>query len=108
MHAMWEIAKADKKDSKKYEAMLEKIVPIEPNWYYHLGDIYAEDGQPDKALDCYKKFVSLCNDGVLVSNKCGWLVDYYFDHGQKDKAVKLADRAAEVYSARGLDTKAQR
>ena len=41
---------------------------------------------------------------VEVSNGIGWLVDYYYDHGQTDKAMAIARDAAEVYSSRGLQT----
>jgi tetratricopeptide (TPR) repeat protein len=51
--------------------------------------------------------VRLCQDRVQVSNNCAWLVRYYFEHNQLEKALKLAQDAAAVYSLTGLCTLAK-
>jgi len=38
----------------------------------------------------------------MMANKSQWLVDYCFDHGRKDDALKIATEAGKVYSYYGL------
>jgi hypothetical protein len=46
-------------------------------------------------------------DRVGVSNDANWLITYYDTHGQHDRAVRLADQVAEVFSYQGLLAKAR-
>jgi hypothetical protein len=41
---------------------------------------------------------------VLASNNSNWLVNYYFDHGKRDDAFRIAKEMAVVHSATGLLT----
>ncbi len=50
----------------------------------------------------YQLGVDNAEDSVLSSNRCNWIVTYYCDHNQKDKAMKIAKDAADVYSEGGL------
>ena len=68
---------------------------------------YLADRDADaEAAALYQKWADGARDRVGVSNRIGWLVKYYEDHGEKTRAVALADEAAAVYSFRGLATKA--
>ncbi len=69
-----------------------------------LAEFYLRDGRLEQAAAAYQIYVDGASDRVSVSNQCGWLVDYYFDHGQKEKALAIAKMAAEVYSSEGLRT----
>lgn len=67
-----------------------------------LGYRLAELGFADEAAQAYQKGFDGARDRVRAANESRWLVDYYFDHGQTEKAESIARAAANVYSARGL------
>jgi tetratricopeptide (TPR) repeat protein len=107
LSAMRRIADANKNDPAKHAESLEKMARYKPDSYFALGDYYLAQSQPEKALKAYENGVKLGRDSVMMANGCGWLVNYYYDHGQKDKALELAKNAAEVYSFSGLMTMAK-
>jgi tetratricopeptide (TPR) repeat protein len=71
-----------------------------------LAAYLKDHGDPHGAAREYQRWVDGARDRVKVSNNLEWLVGYYYDHGQKEKALALARGAAEVYSAGGLRTMA--
>jgi tetratricopeptide (TPR) repeat protein len=97
----------EKNNPAKYAEQLEKMAQFKPDEYFQLGAMYAQQSKTEKAKQAYENGIRLCRDSVHMSNSCSWLVNYYFDHGEKDKALELAQRAADVYSARGLETLAK-
>jgi tetratricopeptide (TPR) repeat protein len=105
--AMNTVADAYKKAPEKYAQQMEKIARLQPDKYFDLGSLYVDESKPEKAKEAYENGVRLCRDNVMLSNNCSWLVNYYYDHEQTDKALELATRAAKVYSARGLQTMAE-
>jgi hypothetical protein len=107
LSAMRDIADAYKNNPAKYVESLAKIARYKPDYYFKLGDQFVHYGQTEKAREAYENGVKLGRDSVFVSNSSGWLVNYYFDHGQKEKALELAKNAAEVYSHKGLMTLAR-
>jgi tetratricopeptide (TPR) repeat protein len=84
--------------------LAEKAAGINPSNYWSLARLYLEDHQEDKAAAAYQEWFDKALDRVEVSNGIEWLVNYYYDHGQPDKAMALAKDAADVYSSRGLMT----
>jgi tetratricopeptide (TPR) repeat protein len=98
-------AYASTNNPAQFEKLMVKAAELEPGYYFHLGRFCADRDQEEKAAEYYKKGVWLCRNDVRVANDAGWLVQYYFRKGQISDADKLADRAAEVYSAAGLETK---
>lgn len=108
VHVMLSIANTIKKTDKHiYAEFLEKIAKYNPNEYFMLGDTYVELKDKDKAVKAYENGVLFARDGVIVSNNCDWLVNYYYDNNMKSRALKLAQDAAEVYSKEGLTTLAK-
>lgn len=89
----------------RYEEYLGKAAAIHPQFFLDLGDYFAERGPEAKAAAYYERGNALYMDEVAVANRSGWLVDYYFRNQRLKEAEKLADRAAETYSARGLRVK---
>jgi hypothetical protein len=81
-----------------------KSASIDPNDYYDLAQLYLDNHQEDQAAAAYQQWYDHAVDRVEVSNGIGWLVDYYYVHGQQDKAMAIAKEGAEVYSSRGLQT----
>jgi hypothetical protein len=107
LSAMQTIAGANKNDPAQHAKSLEKIARYKPDSYFTLGEYYVQQKQPENALKAYENGVRLCRDSVVMANNCDWLVNYYYDHGHKEKAVELAKNAAEVYSYTGLLTSAK-
>lgn len=102
--AMLVMAQLARGNSDKYEKIMEKACSLDSDLYITLGSHFKES-VPDKAVKAYEKALELANP-LLVANTCQWLVDYYYTHGQHEKALKLADMAAKVGSANGLLTMA--
>ena len=84
--------------------LVEKSAAIDPHAYYDLAMLYGSNHQEDEAMAALQEWVDKESDRVEVSNEIQPLVDYYYSHGQKDKALAVATEAAEVYSYRGLRT----
>jgi tetratricopeptide (TPR) repeat protein len=81
-----------------------KAAALNPDGYHDLAELYLENHQDDEAAVAYQQWFDKALDRVEVSNDVEWLVNYYFSHGQTDKAMAVARDAAEVYSERGLQT----
>jgi hypothetical protein len=70
--------------------------------------VYLKDhGDAEGAAREYQRWFDGARNRVAVSHDIDWLVDYYFDHGQKDKALAIARDAADTYSSYGLTTLAR-
>jgi tetratricopeptide (TPR) repeat protein len=84
--------------------LTQKSAAIDPDNYFTLAGLYLDHHQDDKAADAYQQWFDHAPDRVEVSNNIEWLVNYYYDRGQTDKAMALATDAAQVYSESGLNT----
>jgi hypothetical protein len=100
--AMRYIAMAETGNPDKFIPIAEKMAKEDPAMYLDLGAYCVLNNKPDQAAAFFEKGVKECEDAVHVSNECDWLIQYRFEHGQKEKAEELARFAADVYSARGL------
>lgn len=94
-------------DPDRYEAVFTRLCQLNPNQYVQLGKYLCEHKRDEAAAKAYQKAVDLAPDRVHVSNSVGWLVDYYYTHNRKTEAFAVAEMAADVYSARGLETMAR-
>jgi tetratricopeptide (TPR) repeat protein len=56
----------------------------------------------DEAAAAYRRGLERDRDRVSASNRCSWLVEYYFERGRIDEALALSEEAAAVYSSAGL------
>lgn len=83
--------------------LTKKEAVINPASYYDLAQLYQNDHQDDKAAEAYQQWFDQGTDRVSVSVRMGWLVNYYYDHGEKDHAEAIAKEGAEVYSFGGLE-----
>ncbi len=100
------LAKHASGDPVQYEEIMVRYAKLNPAGYFTLGRYFADRQAVEKAAEYYEKGVQLGADAVQMSNNCDWLVRYYFNKGEREKAEALADRAAEVYSSAGLRAKA--
>lgn len=103
--ALWAAAHAVENDPAAYERWLARAAERHALYYFTLGRYFAERGDEARALKYHELGVQQCRDAVGVANNARWLVGYYFRNNRLDEARKLADFAAEVYSAEGLQTK---
>ena len=101
------LAKYATNDPPRYEQVMIRYAKLKPSGYFILGRYFANRQEENKAAAYYEKAVELDTDAVAIANNCDWLVKYYQRKGERAKAEKLADLAAEVYSHDGLRTKAQ-
>jgi len=69
-----------------------------------LAEYLKDHGEPEEAARVYQRWVGGARDRVGVSNQVDWLVNYYADHGQRERALSIARMAADVYSFAGLET----
>ena len=106
VRAMWQIAEAHKDQPDTYGKMLEPLCELHPDYFLILGQYYVDKQMPAEAAVAYQKAFELAEDRVYMANSSRWIVDYYFDHGRVDDALKIATDAADVYSHAGLCTMA--
>lgn len=92
-------------DMDGYAKSVERTCKYDPNSYLLLGQCY-ENKDPKKAVAAYESGVKLARNVVLKSNSCYWLCDYYFDHGQKQRAQELAEECGECGSHGGFTNQA--
>jgi len=105
--ALQKLAAVEKDRSPGYLDTMQRICELDSDRFFELGNYYREANQPEKAAEAYQKGVDLSPDRVSMANQCGWLVNYLDEHGQAEKALAIANEAAEVYSFRGLETMAR-
>jgi tetratricopeptide (TPR) repeat protein len=67
-----------------------------------LGDYLADHEMDEPAALAYQRAVDAAPDRLAVAQDSDWLVNYYFDGDNKEKAVRVAEMAAAVYSGAGL------
>jgi tetratricopeptide (TPR) repeat protein len=58
----------------------------------------------EEAAAAYEKAIDLAPDRVSVSGSLDWLVDFHFDRGQSQDALRVARYASGVSSGKGLQT----
>jgi hypothetical protein len=103
---MQETAAASISQPEKFIAQEEKIAKIDPEAYFNLGRYCALRARSEEAAKFFQLGVDKCENSVLTSNSVEWLIEYQEGKGKAAEAKKLADFAAEVYSQRGLESKA--
>ena len=102
--AMGAHAKLLEADAAAYRQAYEPICRLDADRCFVLADYLEARNMDDAAAEVYERTVKEARDRVGVSQQIGWLVDYHFDRGRKDRAMELAQMAAEVYSGGGLHT----
>lgn len=91
----------------EFQREFRKITDIDPDRWLELGLYFVRRGEDRAAADAYQRAVDEARDRVGVSNESYWLVDYYLDQGQADRAMKVARDSAATMSAVGLSTLAR-
>lgn len=102
LHLMSTLSDAAWYDPDDYRKRQGLLCELSADYCLPLGYRLAELGFADEAAVAYRKGLFEARDPVMAANNSRWLVDYYFDHGQMQKAEAVARRAAETYSGPGL------
>ena len=105
--AMEHVAETLQDQPAAYELLLTKAAAINPAKYFTLADYYVKISENDQAAAAMEKGTQLDPDSVTASDYAGWLIKYYMKKGRTEDARKEADFAGEVYSAVGLEAKAE-
>jgi tetratricopeptide (TPR) repeat protein len=69
-----------------------------------LGNDLMAAGQEEEAADTLDRYVFEAGDKMNVSQRVSWLVRYHDDAGRTDQAFDIAQRAANIGSAAGMQT----
>jgi tetratricopeptide (TPR) repeat protein len=99
------LAIASSNNPVEFEQWMRKAADLAPGHFFALGHYFSSRDEA-KAANYFETAIKRDSDAIRVADDAGWLVQYYYRHGHTDKAMKLADQAAEVYSSVGLRTKA--
>lgn len=102
--AMRVVVDAAGDDLEQSLPILERICQYDPDRYFAMGSRLAKAHRDEEAAVAYQKGVDVGEDRVNAANLCEWLVNYYYDHGRQEEAMKIARMAASVYSYYGLET----
>jgi hypothetical protein len=94
-------------DPDRYRAAYTKIAELDPNRWLDLGTYLAGRGLDQEASSAFQSAVDHALDRVAVANQSGWLVDYYLDGGERDRASAVARDASAVGSSEGMEVLAR-
>jgi len=90
-----------------YQQAMKAACDIDPDYYLALGDTLLEHGMEEPAVAAYQKAVDLAKNREWVANDMDFLASYYYDHGKKDEALKIAKIAADQHTQFGWMTLAR-
>lgn len=106
INAMRTVARTIYNQPEQYKKLMLQAAALDPVCYYTLGDYEISHHDDDLAAKYIDEACAADPDSVRVSNEAYWRVKYWLKKGQTGKARQIADDAGEVYSARGLESKA--
>ena len=89
----------------EFARLYARVCELVPNSYAQLGTYFAARELDDEAAKAFREMFAR-GDPVASTMYARWLINYEADRGRIKEALRLADRAAQVYSAAGLEAKA--
>jgi hypothetical protein len=89
-----------------YISHMEAACRMSADAYWDLAPYLADHGRIPEARRAYETWLTSGRNQVSISNSMHWLVRHYFETGEHDRAVGVAERVADVGSYRGLITRA--
>ncbi len=100
-----DLANAAKEDPATYLPVATRLCDLQADSCDSLGDYLADHDRDEEAARVYQRWVDGARDRVGVANDAHWLITYYDTHGQHERAVTLADQAADGVLLPGLASK---
>jgi tetratricopeptide (TPR) repeat protein len=107
LRAMRWVADRSYHDPAVHSRWLRAIAEVNPQVYVGLGRYLAQRDMDEEAAAAFEKGIALAPDRVSVAHSLDWLVDFYFDRGQTQDALRVARYGAGVSSGAGLLTMAR-
>jgi tetratricopeptide (TPR) repeat protein len=86
------------------EMIVRKHVALDPGFGFRAAEVLRENGNPDEAAEMERRAIPAIDNPIGLSNAVMPLVIYDLEHGQKDEALALAQKAGNVASELGLAT----
>ncbi len=106
--ALWWLADvAEKSDPAAFKLWAGRMCDMSVDDCERLAEYLADHGEPEQAAKIYERWLAEGRDRVHISNHVRWLVNYYLEHGRRERALELARDAAAVGSHAGLATYAE-
>ncbi len=102
-----DLATSAKGDPAAYESIAARLCRLQASACDLYAKFLAAHDRGAEAARVFEQWIAGTRDQVAVANGVNWLVTYDYEHGDTARAIALADKAAEVYSYRGLKTKAR-
>jgi hypothetical protein len=102
VYAMRELAMAAWYDTPEFRRRQGALCELIPEQCFRLGYRLAELGLDDEAAVAYQKGFDRARDRVSASHRAQWLVTYYYEHGNVEKAEAVAREVASTGSCPGL------
>jgi len=100
------VADASLGNMTAYQQAMQPVCDLNSSFYLMMGRTLLQHGLEDQAAAAYQKAADHFEEyPIQMSNEMLFLVNYYFDHGKKDEAMKIAQMAAAVNSEAGLETR---
>jgi len=96
-----------KEKPRDYRRGLEDLCRVEATQCAGLAYHLVELGETADAVRYLEEFRRRCSDPVTIANNTYWLANFYYDHGRKEEAYRIAREAADTFSADGLFTLAR-
>jgi len=87
-----------------YLPVAQRICAVDASMCGRQADYLLDLGREADAARVYERLVEGSRDRVSVSSSVAWLVHYYHDTGRRDRALEIAQMAADTYSGSGLET----
>jgi tetratricopeptide (TPR) repeat protein len=82
---------------------MEKAAALDPDLYLSLGGYYVDRDMNAEACAAFLQAFEKANDRVWMGNSALWLVQYLVSINDPATAKRVAEDAAETYSALGLE-----
>jgi tetratricopeptide (TPR) repeat protein len=101
-----ELANKTLDNPAEYARRYERIAGMDPGERLSLAEYLADRGDGPGAVRQYEQWLETSDNEVSISHGVDWLLRHYFESGEQEKATRLADRVAKVYSYAGLRAKA--
>ncbi len=95
------------RDASEYLRAVRGLCELSVDDCHMVAEYLRDHGDAGGAAREFQRWADGGRDRVAISNNIEWLVNYYFDRGQPQKALELARAAADVHSSGGLETMAR-
>jgi hypothetical protein len=91
-------------DTPARKRVLARMCAVDADNCASLGLLLVEAGDDAGAAKAFQRMFDFARDRVLAANESRWLMDHYYDRGERKRAAEVAATAAATGSYMGLRT----